>query len=162
MGLDKEILDGFRSESMGLMDELEEIVNELEDSDDRAFPVDKLKEFSQKIDRIMGAAKTLLGFAPGHEGITFLADTSEICKTIGYQAAALQRPNLIPFFAGFWAETVELMREVLVKLDSEADSKDIIASRSLSLQKRLAWLAEKVASGNEEEKKKVLALLKKL
>jgi len=162
MELDKEVLDDFRAESSGLVNELEELVNGLEESDGTTFPTEQLKEFSQKIDRIMGAAKTLLGFAPGHAGMSFLANVSEMCKTMGYQAAALQRANLVPIFAGFWAETVEVMQEVLQHLESEANTKAVIEKRSALLQKRLAWLADKVAPDNEEEKQKVVALLKKL
>jgi len=162
MELDKEILDDFRTESSGLVNELEMLVNELEDSEGGAFPTEKLKDFSQKIDRIMGAAKTLLGFAPGHTGIAFLASVSEMCKTMGYQAAALQRVALVPIFAGFWAEVVEVMRDVLQQLDSETNTKLVIEKRSTTLQKRLAWLADKVAPGSEEEKQKVVAMLRKL
>ena len=162
MELDQEILNDFRAESFGLMDELEEVVGGLEDSGEGKFPEAQLKNFSQKIDRIMGAAKTLLTLAPAHQGITFLANVSEMCKTMGYQAAALQRQALVPIFAGFWAETVEVMREVLEKLDSEEKTKVTIATRSALLEKRLAWLADRVAPDSPEEKEKVVALLKKL
>lgn len=161
MSLDREILADFQAESRTLMDELETIVDALEEHEE-GFPAEQLKEFSQKIDRIMGAAKTLLQLAPGHVGISFVANVSEACKTMGYQAAALQRASLVPIFAGFWAETVETLREVLAALGSEADTAKAVAARSAVLQRRLAWLAEKVAPGNEEEKAKVVALLRKL
>lgn len=161
MGLEREILADFQAESSGLMDELEEVVEALEEHEE-GFPTEQLKEFSQKIDRIMGAAKTLLQLAPGHAGISFVANVSEACKTMGYQAAALQRANLVPIFAGFWADTVETLREVLAALGSEEQTAKVVAARSAVLQRRLAWLAEKVAPGNEEEKAKVVALLKNL
>jgi chemotaxis protein histidine kinase CheA len=163
MELDKEILQDFQIESEGLMDELEAVVEELEDSaGGGAFPEAKMKEFAQKVDRIMGTAKTLLTMGSGHSGITFLANVSEMCKTMGYQAVALQRASLLPIFAGFWAETVEVMREVLAALTSADGGKSVVAARSAHLEKRLQWLAEKVAPGNEAEKQKVIALLKKL
>lgn len=162
MDMDKEILDDFRAESMGLIDELEGVVDELEEAGEAEFPAGQLRDFSQKIDRIMGAAKTLLTLAPGHPGITFLADISEMCKTMGYQAAALQRSSLVPIFAGFWAETLEMMREVFQLLASEAEVKALVEKRSALLRRRLEWLAEKVAPDSEEEKQKVVALLKRL
>ncbi len=161
MELDQEILTDFCTESSGLLTELEDVVEALEEAAE-GFPAERLKEFSQKIDRIMGAAKTLLSLEPNHLGITFLANVSEMCKTMGYQAAALQRVSLLPIFAGFWAETVEVMQEVLLHLGSKEETKAIVEKRSATLQKRLAWLAEKVAPGSEEEKQKVVALLKKL
>jgi hypothetical protein len=110
----------------------------------------------------MGTAQTLLMMGPGHGGITFLANVSQMCKTMGYQAVALQRASLLPIFAGFWAETVEVMREVLAALTAADGGASVIAGRTAHLEKRLQWLAEKVAPGNEAEKQKVIALLKKL
>jgi len=163
MELDKEILRDFQTESEGLMDELESVVDELEDAaGEDAFPEAKMKEFAQKVDRIMGTAKTLLTMGPGHSGITFLANICEMCKTMGYEAVALRRANLLPIFAGFWAETVELMREVLGALTAADGGAPVIAGRTAHLEKRLQWLAEKVAPGNEAEKQKVIALLKRL
>jgi len=160
--LDQEILSDFCTESSQLVEELEGIIEGLEDSTPGNFPTESLKEFSQKIDRIMGAAKTLLMMAPGHPGLVFLANISEMCKTMGYQAAALQKAPLVPIFAGFWADTLEVINELLACLASEEQCRALVAEKSASLQKRLSWLAEKVAPGSEEEKNKVLALLKKL
>lgn len=159
--LDAEILKDFRTESISLLKELEEIVEGLEEAG-AEFPAELLKEFSQKIDRIMGTAKTLLTLAPDHPGISFLSNVAEMCKTMGYQAAALQRANLVPIFAAFWAETVEMLTELMDALESEATTKVLIQGRSAGLQKRLMWLAEKVAPHSEAEKEKVVALLKKL
>lgn len=159
--LDQEILTDFRAESNQLLDELDELLENLEEHQGADFPAAMLKEFSQKIDRIMGAAKTMLSLE-ADPGLEFLARVSEMCKTMGYQAAALQKTSLLPIFVGFWAETVEVMREVLGALDSPEKSKAVVESRSATLQKRLTWLAEKVAPGSEEEKAKVMAMLKKL
>lgn len=159
--LDQEILADFRKESEGLMGELETVVEALEDSGSE-FPVEPLKEFSQKIDRIMGTAKTMLTIDPSHQGISVIAKVSEMCKTMGYQAAALQRVNLIPIFAGFWAETVEVMNAILAQIESAEKTKAVIDARVPVLQKRLAWLAEKVAPNSPAEQEKVVALLKNL
>ena len=160
--LDQEILNDFRTESNQLVAELEEIIEALESSTPGQFPTESLKEFSQKIDRIMGAAKTLLMMAPEHPGLIFLANISEMCKTMGYQAAALQKAPLLPIFAGFWADTVEVINELLACLGSEQECRVLVADKSASLKKRLSWLADKVAPGSEEEMNQVLSLLKKL
>lgn len=160
--LDKEILQDFSAESNGLLDELDLVVEALEDYDGAAFPSEPLREFAQKIDRVMGAAKTLSSMDPENSGIMFLGQIAELCKTIGYQAVALQRGSLIPIFAGFWAETLELMREVLALLGQDEKLAQLVRERSARMQGRLSWLAEKVAPHSEEEKQKVLALLKRL
>ncbi len=162
MSLDLELIKDFREESETLIDELEEITDQLEDSDREETTAALLKEFSQKIDRIMGAAKNLQLMAPDHKGLAFLATITEMCKTIGYQAAALKRNHLVPIFAGFWAETLEVMREILAAIESPESTKKVVDARSEMLQKRLTWLAEKVAPESAEEKEKVIKLLKKL
>ncbi|MFX7507449.1 hypothetical protein ABTJ37_24335, partial [Acinetobacter baumannii] len=73
----------FRTESNGLLDELETLVEELEDAEEGSVPESALKDFSQKIDRIMGAAKTLQQIAPAHAGIAFIANVSGACKSMG-------------------------------------------------------------------------------
>jgi hypothetical protein len=161
MSLDKRILADFQGECAQLLKELAAVVSDIEDSHD-VFPTEQIKEFSQKIDRIMGAAKTLLIYDPENPGIQFLASLAEMCKNMGYQAAALERVLLVPFFAGFWAETVEAMESVVTALNSVQATGEIVKKQSEVLQKRLAWLAEKVAPQGEEEKAKVVALLKKL
>ncbi len=162
MSLDPELIKDFRDESEALVDELEEITDQLESSDRAATTEVLLKEFSQKIDRIMGAAKNLQIMAPEHKGLAFLATITEMCKNIGYQAAALKRDHLVPIFAGFWAETLDVMREILAAIDSPESTKKVIDTHSETLQKRLAWLADKVAPESAEEKEKVIGLLKKL
>jgi len=160
MSLDAELLDGFTSESKQILEELQELVDELENHQE--FPTDKIQEFSQKIDRIMGAAKTLLTIDNKNTGIRFLAKTGELCKAMGYEAAALPRPELVPFFASFWAETVEVMQEVLYNIKDPRKCQSIVVSKSSSIEKRLIWLASKVAPTSEEERNRVLALLKKI
>lgn len=160
MALDAELLEGFTSESKQILTELEELVEELEES--KGFPSEKIQEFSQKIDRIMGAAKTLLTIDKENTGIRFLANTGEICKAMGYEAAALPRPELVPFFASFWAETVEVMQEVLSNIADTRKCQAIVVAKSSSIEKRLIWLASKVAPTSEEERYRVLSLLKKI
>lgn len=155
--MEQDILGYFVEETSQLLQELSATVEAIEDSEE--FPENGLREFAQKIDRVMGAAKSLGGQSAG---VVFIARVSEACKTMGYQAAALKRSNLIPIFAAFWAETIEILSEVVEQLADAEACAATVEKHSSRLQNRLAWLAERVAPTNEEERNKVTALLKNL
>jgi len=143
--VDKDILDGFREESKTLVAELEETVESLEGARSE-FPAQQLEEFAQKIDRIMGAAKTLLTMAPEHPGLKAIATLSEISKRIGYQAAKKKQQNVIPLFAAFWADMIESIDELLDLLDDPKKSDSYVKTSVKVLQSRLEWLSEKVGT----------------
>ena len=143
--LDKDIVEGFRQESNALLAELIDVVDRIEVSQGE-FPSKLLEEFSQKIDRIMGAAKTLVVSFGAHPGLERIGKLSELCKALGYQAASKKVTALLPLFAAFWSETIEVIQELLGELEDSARSEQIAKSFSAVLQKRLEWLAAKVAA----------------
>jgi len=143
--LDKDIVEGFRQESNALLAELIDVVDRIEMSKGE-FPSKLLEEFSQKIDRIMGAAKTLVVSFGAHPGLERIGKLSELCKALGYQAASKKVTALLPLFAAFWAETIEVIQDLLAALEDSGRSEQIAKSFSAVLQKRLEWLAGKVAA----------------
>lgn len=161
--LDKDILNGFQEESNQLMEELSVVVERLEERT-AEFPTQLMEEFSQKIDRIMGAAKTLTMMEPSHQGLQRIGKIAELCKKLGYKAAERKNPALVPIFAGFWADTLEVVSSLIQAVDDEARSATLAQSFSAVVQKRLEWLASKVlgdakATGGALD---VQALLKEL
>lgn len=108
------------------------------------FPADLLRDFSQKIDRIMGAAKTMSLEAPDHPGFQRMGKLAELCKILGYKAAERQVPALIPIFAAFWADTIEVTKNLLDAVEDLAKTDEISKAFPRVLQKRLEWLASKV------------------
>lgn len=144
--MDHEILEGFQEETNQILKELAPIVETLEEASD-AFPAEELKEFAQKIDRIMGAAKTLCGMeSTEHLGLRRIGQIAEICKTLGYKAAELKKPEILPVFAAFWADTLDVVSELTDAVGNDAKSAAIANQFSLVLQKRLRWLADKLAA----------------
>ena len=141
--LDMEILADFQTEAKGLLDELTEIVETLEESSG-TFPAADLEQFAQKIDRIMGAAQTLEQLSPGHAGLQRIGAIAQICKKLGYKAAEYKTISLIPIFAAFWADTIEVLGELVTSLNDEAKNRSLAASFASVLQNRLSWLGEKV------------------
>lgn len=165
--LDPEIVEGFKEETTQLMQELTQVVEKLEDQSDE-FPSALLEEFAQKIDRIMGTAKTLSQMDPGHEGLVILAKFGELCKATGYKAAASKCVPLVPIFAAFWADTVDTIEDIVKNFEDEEKIKKITQEFSPVIHKRLEWLAKQVMtltkdSGNEQQSQiQVDALLQSL
>lgn len=148
--LDQEILDDFRESSTEILNELTEVVESLEEKH-TDFPTDLLQQFSQKIDRIMGAADTLEMMAPDHPGLQRIGQMTRICKKLGYSAAELQQIRFIPLFAGFWAETLEVVEELVENLESVEKSEKIASSFSKHVQGRLEWLGKKINEAGPTE-----------
>lgn len=142
--LDPEILEAFKEESHQLMEELNVVVEKLEEWDGEQFPSALLEEFAGKIDRIMGTAKTLLETDPQNKGLALLGKLGELCKATGYKAAAAGFSPLIPIFAGFWADTVEVIEKVITHVEKNEETQKTAAQSGALLQNRLTWLAKQV------------------
>lgn len=141
--LDSEIVKGFQDETSQIVAELNSVVEGLEDAEGE-FPAKLLEEFAQKIDRIMGTAKTLSVEAPSHQGLRLIGKLGEICKATGYKAAQGRVTLLLPVFAAFWADTIEVIDETVANLNDESKVNQLTQKFSPVLQKRLEWLARKV------------------
>lgn len=140
--LDDDILSGFVEESNAILEELHEIVEKLEDYEEGdEFPRQNLEDFSQRIDRIMGAAKTLLMMAPDHAGLDRIGKISNLCKSLGYAAAQNENPKTIPIFAAFWADSLEVVEDLTGAIRDKAKTEKIASDFSQTIQGRLEWLS---------------------
>jgi len=145
--LDEEILVEFVTESKGLLAELTSVVEMIETASEdpgAPFPEELLREFAQKIDRIMGAAQTMDMMDEGNPVLAAIGRLAQGCKTIGYQAAEKKKTALLPFFAAFWVETIEVVGELLDHANSSDEVGEILKSFSPVLEKRLVWLQSKI------------------
>lgn len=145
--MDLEILEGFREEANQILKELATVVEGLDETTTE-FPAALLTEFAQKIDRIMGAAKTLSMESPDHVGLKRIGQIAEICKVLGYKASEIKRLSIIPVFAAFWADTLDAISELIEALEDEKESSAIAGRFSLVLEKRLRWLSDKLTALN--------------
>lgn len=159
--MDEEILSGFKQESQEILVELEKLIELMEANPQNPFEKE-LPEYSQKIDRIMGAAKTLSMEAPEHLGLKRIGAITALCKQLGYNAGLTKDPRLLPFFAAFFADTLEVLQELVGVVEDEAKSKEISQQYSSVLQKRLEWLASKVVQGvtGREAVERLLKMIK--
>ncbi|MBI3544284.1 MAG: hypothetical protein HY075_13520 [Deltaproteobacteria bacterium] len=162
--IDKEILASFRDSSIDILKELVVVAEKIGDAaGGDGFPVELLQEFAQKIDRIMGVAKTIAMEDPGHEGLKRIATLTELCKFIGYKAADQKNARMLPIFAAFLGDVVSAIEELTVNIENPAAAQEVTKTFLPVLQKRLEWLKTKVAStpGQPNSQADVDALLKK-
>ncbi len=155
----QEVIDGFCEESLDIIDELETILDELEDA-----PSSKLFEsFGQKIDRIMGAARTLQ--------LDEFGALTELGKTLGYKASQVSNPEAGEVITAILFDLVEVSKKYIHKIEK----RELIALKSLGLEritKRAVVVSEKfnditrtsVATEevSEHDQKSIEALLKNL
>lgn len=167
MVLDDEIIESFREEANTLLAELRTIIEQLEDFSG-SFPKELLEDFANKTDRLMGTAHTFNEMAGGHPVFQQIGKFGELCKVTGYKASTLNHQKLIPIFAAFWADTVDILQELVDNVNDTMKIKEVTQSYIPTLQKRLIWLAQQIltitkgADHVEQSKINVDGLLRKL
>jgi chemotaxis protein histidine kinase CheA len=127
----KEIVDGFCDESIMLLDQLESCLEDLEGDPTQ---VEKLEEFGQVIDRIMGAARTV--------GADEIATFCELGKAIGYKSSQTKDEALLEVVVAVLFDAQHLIKLMVNQLKTGQDS----GLKSLNTQAfatRLRWLQDK-------------------
>jgi chemotaxis protein histidine kinase CheA len=101
-----EIVQEFCQESRLILSELDPLLQglELNPSDFKSLEV-----FGQKVDRIMGAAKSL--------EFNQMGIISEFCKTISYKSAQSKNTDLVTIVVAFLFEAVEILEEMFKNLE---------------------------------------------
>lgn len=145
MELDKDIIESFQEESNGLINELRDIIEALEDHKGD-FPKNLLEDFANKADRIMGTAKTFETMCPDQKIFVQIGKFGELCKATGYKASTMNSNALVPIFAAFWADTVDIMEDLCSNIGNEQKLQDVTKSYIPILQKRLVWLAQQIVA----------------
>lgn len=142
--LDPELLQEFQNECRALLKELNGVVESLEEVQATdPFPAQMVSDFAQRIDRIMGAAETFEMMDPGNPGLAQIGKLCRICKILGNQASQKAQAKLTPLFAAFWADTLEILEELIDNLTPS--EKAVVWTQYIPvLQKRLEWLASHV------------------
>jgi chemotaxis protein histidine kinase CheA len=128
----REVVDEFCEESLGLLKQLEEILEEMEDDG----PTSKnLEQFGQIIDRIMGAANSLGAFDVG----TFC----EMGKIIGYKSSQVQgNIKLLEVVVAILFDAVDLLALMINKI-KVGESPTLQSISTDKFIERLKWLSEK-------------------
>ncbi len=139
-----EFLSEFKSESLELVTQMLEI---LESCEAGALPPEKLEDFGQYADRIMGAAKMLVSMAGDQTGeLGTIGQFTQICKLLGYKGAQIKADT------GLWPVTIALLLDVseelnrLIGMVGAADTNGNSKITSALLD-RMQWLNKQFAEG---------------
>lgn len=134
-----EILKEFQSESKNLIENLLQILEECEGHFDQ---VQRLGEYGQKVDRIMGGAQSIgLTINDPSHFIHKVGDYSAICKAVGYKASQItDNEEFYEICVALLLDATETLNEMVdFLLDEEAkDMKDIVSQTFLD---RLNWVS---------------------
>ena len=141
--MDNNILVEFGIESKQIIAELEEIVEKMEEDTISKGNV-HMVQFSQRIDRIMGASKTISMMLPLNRGLKEIGKITVLCKSMGYKMVQTDAPELVPLFCAFWADTLEALNEVIDHIEDSNKVEKIVDEFIPVIRKRLEWLASKI------------------
>lgn len=163
-GLDKAILDDFIKESLILVDQCIEL---LETCEGDPSEVEKLNDFANRIDRVMGGAKSLALMLPATHPMHLIGDYCAICKSVGYQGAQIQNNDqLYDVTVALLLDAVEMIKTLFDKLDKSVE--ELKKVFSTTFLERLRWIAQrfeeiaKKKSPNRMQQNEIDELLKKL
>lgn len=87
MSIDKEIVEDFVNESKSL---IEELIDLLESIEGDFSQVQRLADYGNNVDRIMGGAKSLALMVPPDHALHMISDYAALCKAVGYKASQIQ------------------------------------------------------------------------
>lgn len=164
--IDKTILNDFVLESLNLVDQCLELLESIEQDPSE---VERLSEFANLIDRVMGGAKSLaLGASPEH-ALHLIGDYCAICKSVGYQGSRIQNNDqLYSVTVALLLDAVEMVKTLFQKLEvSRSELKKIFTTTFLD---RLKWISFQFdemdkktrGAGDKMQQNEIDELLKKL
>jgi len=164
MALDKSILDDFVTESLNLVDQCIELLETIESDPSE---VEKLSEFANRIDRVMGGAKSLALSVPAEHALHLIGDYCAICKSVGYQGASIvNNDQLYNVTVALLLDAVEMVKTLFSKLDTGREELKKIFS--MTFLERLKWISaqfdelDKKNGGDKMKQNEIDELLKKL
>lgn len=107
--IDKEIVEDFVNESKTL---IESMIDLLEGIEGDFSQVQKLADYGNSVDRIMGGAKNLSLMAPKDHALHMISDYAALCKAVGYKASQIKNNEQ------FYDVCVALLLDASETLDS--------------------------------------------
>ncbi len=146
---DQELIKAFIEESQEICEQLEELVTQMEEgtADNESFA-----HFAQRIDSIMGCAKTLglEGFPSLAAALKNISNLAEGCKMLGYKAAQVQEAESLAIVAAFLFDALELIQASLRDLSKGYVSVDV--KHAERVKDRLLWISGKLSLSEEDQK----------
>jgi hypothetical protein len=144
----KSLLDDFTSESKDIISTLQILIEELETGIQEPT---EFAHFAQRIDGIMGCAKTLgIDGLPGIEiPLAAVGNLSEGCKSVGYKASQIKDPGLSRLVASFFAEALELLDEAIDDLKNGTAQVD--PAQAIKIRDRINWIGSQMKLSSQDQ-----------
>ena len=136
--IDKDIVKDFVIESKGIIQDLVDLLESIEGDFSQ---VGQLEEYGQKVDRIMGGAKSLALLVPQDHPLHMVADYAALCKAVGYKASQIQgNAQFFDICVALLLDATETLSEWINNLgnDSAEEMKNSFTSTFLE---RLRWVS---------------------
>jgi hypothetical protein len=146
MSVDKKILGEFTLESKRIVVSLKDIINSIQVDPSQ---VKRLVDYSNQVDRIMGAAQSLAVSIKGEHALHLISELSAICKIISLKAAQLTKSSdFLSACLAILKEGTENLESFLNGIDKPAsDLKSAVAG---SYMERFRWLSNQLAKASPE------------
>ncbi len=136
--IDKDIVKDFTLESKGI---IQDLIDTLEGIEGDFSKVSQLEEYGQKVDRIMGGAKSLALLVPIDHPLHMVADYAALCKAVGYKASQIQgNPQFFDICVALLLDATETLSSWIEGLGSDT-SEDLKSSITSTFLERLRWVS---------------------
>lgn len=140
MSLDKEILNDFYAESKGLIEELIELLESMEGDFSQ---LETLTIYGNKIDRIMGAAKSIALMAEPDHGLNLISDYTSLCKLVAYKAAERKtNSKLYDVTVALLLDATEALNILMTQLELPLDQ--LKKTISPNFIERVRWVSQQL------------------
>lgn len=118
MSIDPEIVKEFVVESKTLIEDLIEL---LESIDGDFSKVEQLADYGNRIDRIMGGAKSLALLVDESHALHLISDYTALCKAVGYKASQIKdNESFFDICVALLLDATESLEQMMDHLDMSA------------------------------------------
>ncbi|MEN0057344.1 MAG: hypothetical protein AAGB31_00810 [Bdellovibrio sp.] len=143
MPIDKEIVEDFVNESKTLIEELLELLESIEGD---YAQVQRLADYGNNVDRIMGGAKSLALMAPPDHALHMISDYAALCKAVGYKASQIQNnEKFYDICVAILLDATETLNTLLANI--HRDGKVLRQTIPQAFIERLRWVSHQFNEG---------------
>jgi hypothetical protein len=141
--IDKDIIKDFVIESKAIILDL---IGLLEDIEGDFSKVSQLEEYGQKVDRIMGGAKSLALLVSLEHPLHMVADYADLCKAVGYKASQIKgNPQFYDICVALLLDATETLNDWIEGLGKDT-TEDLKSSFSKMFLERLRWVSSQFSA----------------
>lgn len=136
--IDKDIVKDFIEESKTIIQDLVGLLDKIEGDFSK---VKQLEDYGQRVDRIMGSAKSLALMESSESPLHIISDYAALCKAVGYQASQIDNnPQFYDICVALLQDATETLADWVARLE-EGSAVNLKNSLSATFLERLRWVS---------------------